>query len=105
MMKVRVSRRGIKKRRFTPEFKTDAVKLVQQGERSIREVASSLGVSYAALARWVGQAETDAGNGPPGALTTDERAELQQLRRELERVKMEREILKKAAAFFAKENG
>ena len=104
-MGVHVSTRGRKKRRYTPEFKADAVKLVQRGDRSIRELAEALGVSYAALSKWTRQAETDAGNGPPEALTTAERTELQQLRRENERLKMDREILKKAAAFFAKENG
>jgi len=104
MIGVHVSSRGKKRRRFTPEFKADAVKLVQQGGRSIREVARDLGLAYGALARWVKQAETDAGNGPPGALTTEERKELQQLRRENERLRMDREILKKAAAFFAKES-
>lgn len=103
-MGVHVSSRGKKRRRFTPEFKADAVKLVQQSGQSIREIARELGLSYAALARWVKRAETDAGNGPPGALTTAERDELQRLRRENERLRMEREILKKAAAFFAKEN-
>ena len=95
---------GMKQRRFTPEFKADAVKLVQGGDRSIREIAQSLGVSNVALSRWRRQAEVDAGNGPPGAMTSGERRELQELRRENERLKMDREILKKAAAFFAKEN-
>lgn len=104
-MGVHMSSRGTRKRRFSPEFKADAVKLVQQSGRSIRDVARDLGVSYGAVSRWVRQAETDAGNGPPGALTTAERTELQQLRRENERLRMDREILKKAAAFFAKENG
>jgi transposase-like protein len=70
----------------------------------MRAIAKDLGLSAGALAKWVAQAETDAGNGPPGALTTAERTELQQLRRENERLKMDREILKKAAAFFAKES-
>jgi transposase-like protein len=100
----RVSTRGTKRRRFTPEFKADAVKLAQRGDRSIRQIAKDLGLSFAALARWVKQAEVDAGKGPAGALTTAERTELQQLRRENERLRMDREILKKAAAFFAKEN-
>ena len=105
MIGVQVSTRGKKRRRFTPEFKADAVKLVQQGGRSMRTIARDLGLSAGALAKWVQQAEIDAGGGPAGALTTAERAELQQLRRENERLKMDREILKKAAAFFAKENG
>jgi transposase len=103
-MGVHVSTRGRKQRRFTPEFKADAVKLVQQSGRSMRELAGDLGVAFGTLSRWVRQAETDAGNGPPGALTSAERTELQQLRRENERLRMEREILKKATAFFAKES-
>jgi transposase-like protein len=104
MMGTQMSSRGKKRRRFSPEFKADAVKLVQQGGRSIREIARDLGVAYGALARWTKQAETDGGNGAPGELTTAERTELQQLRRENARLKMDREILKKAAAFFAKES-
>jgi transposase len=52
---------------------------------------------------WVARAKTDEGNGPAGALTTSEREELQQLRRDNKRLQMERDILKKATAFFAKE--
>lgn len=103
MIGVHVSR-SRKRRRFTPEFKADAVKLVQQSGRPIREIARELGVAFGPLARWVRQAEVDAGKGPAGALTTAERDELQQLRRENERLRQEREILKKAAAFFAKES-
>ncbi len=54
---------------------------------------------------WVHQAGVDAGRGKPGELTTDEREELRRLRREVKTLRLEREILKKAAAFFAKENG
>jgi transposase-like protein len=93
-----------KRRRFTPEFKADTVRLVTQGGRSISAVARDLGVPISALARWVKQAEIDAGKGPPGSVTSSERAELEQLRRENQQLRMEREILKKAAAFFAKEN-
>ena len=57
------------------------------------------------MRQWVRQAEVDAGRGKPGELTTVEREELQQLRREVKTLRIEREILKKAAAFFAKENG
>lgn len=67
-------------------------------------MAADLDLTETALREWVKRAATDAGKGPPGALTSDERTELAQLRRENKRLLMEREILKKAAAFFAKES-
>ncbi len=93
-----------KRRAFTPEFKTEAVRLTQVGERSIAQVAKDLDLTETALREWVKRAEVDAGKGPPGALATAEREELLRLRREVKRLEMEREILKKAAAFFAKES-
>jgi transposase len=92
------------RRAFTPEFKTEAVRLCKVGDRTIKQVALDLDLTETALRDWVKRAAIDAGEGPPGALTSDERAELTQLRRENKRLQMEREILKKAAAFFAKEN-
>ncbi len=97
--KVRTRRRG----KYTDEFKAGAVHLVQEG-RSPAQVANDLGVHAAFVYNWVRQAAIDAGNGPAGALTTDERAELAALRKENRVLQMERAILKKAAAFFAKEN-
>ena len=93
-----------KRRTFTDEFKAEAVKLCKTGERSVGQVARDLGLTETALRRWVQQADVDAGKGPPEALTTTEREELVRLRRENRRLQMEREILKKAAAFFAKES-
>ena len=78
--------------------------MVESG-RSIPEVARDLDQTESALRLWVHQAEVDAGRGKPGALTTEEREELGRLRREVKTLRLEREILKKAAAFFAKENG
>ena len=72
--------------------------------RTIPEVAGELDLTETSLRSWVKQAKVDAGQGPPDVLTTAEREELQQLRRENKRLQMEREILKKAAAFFAKES-
>ena len=92
-----------KRRSFTPEFKSDAVKLVQGG-RSVADVSRELDLTETALRDWVKRAEIDAGNGPPGALTTAEREELTRLRRENKRLQMERDILKAAATFFAKES-
>jgi transposase len=93
-----------KRRSFTKEFKAEAVRLCRVGDRSISQVAKDLDLVDASLREWVKRAGIDAGNGPPGALTTDEREELARLRRENRRLLMEREILKKAAAFFAKES-
>ena len=87
----------------TAEFRAEAVQLVETSGQSLRQVARDLGLSAETLHRWVKQAKADAGEGPGGALTTDERAELRRLRREVKTLQMEREILKKAAAFFAKE--
>jgi transposase-like protein len=88
---------------YPEAFRADAVALVRRSGGSIAEVAADLGVSGESLRKWVQQATVDAGEGPPGALTTDERDELRRLRRENKTLQMEREILKKAAAFFAKE--
>jgi len=88
---------------YTPTFRADAVRLVEQSGKSLRQVAADLGLSTESLRRWMLQARIDAGNGPDGALTTAEHEELRRLRREVVTLRMEREILKKAAAFFAKE--
>ena len=92
------------RRTFTKEFKAEAVRLCKVGDRSIAKVAQDLDLTETALRDWVKRADIDAGNGPPGALTTSEREELTRLRREVKRLEMEREILKKATAFFAKES-
>jgi transposase len=98
------SRKNRKKRRqFTPEFKSEAVKLATQPGQSIGKVAKSLDLTETALRSWVKQAQVDAGNGPAGALMTAEKQELAELRKEVRQLRMEREILKKATAFFAKE--
>src|SRR5512143_99299 len=94
-----------KRRAFTKEFKAETVRLVAEGGRSIPEVARDLDLTESALRTWVRQAEVDAGRGRPGALTTEEREELVRLRRDVKRLQMERDILKKATAFFAKEQG
>ena len=94
-----------KRRAYTKEFKAETVRLVIEGGRSIPDVARDLDLTESALRVWVRQAEVDAGAGKPGELTTEERDELRQLRREVKPLRMEREILKEAAAFFAKENG
>ena len=93
-----------KRRRFTDEFKSRAVKLVLKQGLSVAEAAKDLDLSESSLHLWVKQAKIDSGKGPPGALTTEERMELAKLRKENRVLKEEREILRKAAAFFAKEN-
>jgi transposase len=94
-----------KRRSFTKEFKAETARLVRAGGKSVAEVARDLDLTPSALRDWVRQAEVDAGRGRPGELTTAEREELFRLRREVKDLRIEREILKKAAAFFAKENG
>jgi transposase len=91
------------RRSFTPEFKADTVRLCEAGDRSIGQVCKDLGLVESAVRRWIQQAPKRA-PGVPGALTSTERDELIRLRRENKRLEMEREILKKAAAFFAKES-
>ena len=89
--------------RYPEAFRAEAVELVRAGERSIPQIARDLGLNEQTLRNWVKRAEIDAGRGDPGELTTDERAELVRLRRENRVLQQEREILKKAAAWFAKE--
>jgi transposase len=93
-----------KRRTFATEFKADAVRLCTAGGQSIAQVARNLDLTETVLRDWVKLADLGAGRGPKEALTTAEREELGELRRRVKRLEMEREILKKAAAFFAKEN-
>jgi len=86
---------------YGPSFWADAVRLTREPGNTIRSVARDLGVSYEGLRRYVHQANVDAGAAE--GLTSEERAELVRLRRENRTLRMEREILKKAAVFFAAE--
>jgi transposase len=79
------------------------VRLVQAKEKPKSRIARDLGIAVWTLSNWVKQAEIEAGEG--AGLTTDEREELRRLRRENRILREEREILKKAAAFFAQETG
>jgi transposase len=92
------------RRKFSAEFKAETVQLVRSGGKSIADVVRDLDLTRSAVERWVKEAEIEAGRGPEGALKRGEREELVRLRRENERLRMEREILKKATAFFAKEH-
>jgi transposase-like protein len=92
------------RRKFTAEYKAEVVRLVRDGGKTVGEVSRDLGLTASAVRNWVTQSGIDARGGGTGELTTAERAELVALRREARTLRMEREILKKAAAFFAKEN-
>jgi len=93
-----------KRRRFTPEQRAHAVRILRESGKSARDVAADLGIPASSLSRWVKQAEVDHGGDPNGPLTTEERAELARLRRENRVLEQERAFLKKAASFFAREN-
>ena len=87
---------------YPSEFKVEAVRLVREGGRPISEAAKGLGVTTESVRLWLKQSDLDAGRRSDG-LTSDEREELRQLRRENQRLRQEKEILKRAAAFFAAE--
>ncbi len=94
---------GRVRRSFPREFKADAVALVLDEGRSIASVARSLGIGATSLGNWVRQARID--RGEREGLTTTERAELARLRRENAQLRMERDLLKRATAFWVKESG
>ncbi len=87
---------------YPPEFKAEAVRLVGSGDRPLSALAKDLGVADQTLRNWVRRAETDGDAGE--GLAPSEREELRHLRREVRTLRQEREILKKAAAFFARES-
>jgi transposase len=91
------------RRNFTEEFKAGAVRLVLDEGKTIAQVARDLDLTASALGGWVERARADRSGGKTG-LTSEERAELARLRKENRELRMERELLKKAAAFFAKES-
>jgi transposase len=92
------------RRKFTNEFRAGAIRLVLDEGKGVAEVARNLDLTPSALRTWVERARADRGNGRLGVLTTTEREELSRLRKENRELRMERDILKKAAAFFAKES-
>lgn len=91
---------GMQRRQFTPEFKQEAVALILRSGRSANQVAKDLGIGQTSLSHWLRRAKTT-----PAKINGLQAAEeVTALRREVERLRMERDILKKAAAFFAKES-
>lgn len=93
-----------KRRKHSAEFREGAVRLVLEEGKTIADVARDLDLHRSLLSYWVRQAKVDAGKGPAGVLTSTERDELARLKKEVRELKMERELLKKWAAFFAREN-
>lgn len=95
--------RSRSRRSFTEEFKRDAVAMVLDDGYKIVDVAQRLGIGEGTLGNWVRQARID--RGERAGITTSERAELIELRRENARLRMERDLLKRATAFWVKESG
>ena len=92
------------RRSFSEEFRAGAVRLVLDEGKSVGAVARDLDLTASGLRVWVMRARADRTKGKSGALTSVEREELATLRKEVRQLRLERDILKKAAAFFAKEN-
>ena len=94
----------MERRKYTAEFKREAVKLARQDGVSRAKVAQELGLNVTMLTRWVREAQAGKWDMAPGKpLRTEQQQELERLRRELKRVTTERDILKKAVGYFAKE--
>jgi transposase len=88
---------------YPEEFRREAIRLAELGDKPQRKLAKDLGISEVTLRNWVKQEKAERGE-RPGGMSHDEREELQQLRNENAKLRMEREILSKAAVFFAKES-
>ena len=92
-----------KQRRFTKDFENEAVRLALTSGRTQRGIAEDLGVGLSTLVRWIGRSRDRAAEGTGGPAETDTAAELKRLRRENEILRQERDILKRATAFFSRE--
>lgn len=101
-MKTRKSKKPFQ--RHAPEFKADVVELVRSGGKTITEAARDLGLAHSLVRGWVAKAEAKGSVAGAPQLTETEKEELNHLRREVKTLRMEREILKRAATFFAKES-
>lgn len=93
-----------KRKRYTPEYREQSARLVIETGRPIAHVAKEIGVGEQLLGKWVAQAKARQGADDEQTLDVDERAELERLRKENSELRLHREFLKKAAAFFASEH-
>ena len=93
----------MQQRRFTKEFEDEAVRLALTSGRTQREIAGDLGIGLSTLVRWISRSRDRQAMAPGGQTEPDMAAELKRLRRENEILRQERDILKKATAFFARE--
>lgn len=94
-----------KHRLFTSEQKAEALRIIDEADKPVSQVAKELGIGVSTIHTWIRQSKIDRKGDPKGPLTSSERKELVTLRRDLKRVEMERDFLKKAATFFARETG
>ena len=97
-----MAKRQRDRRYFSPEFKAETVELVRSSGKSIPQICSDLDLTETTVRNWVRQAQVDSGERE--GLSSEERDELRRLRAENKTLKMERDLLKKAAAFFAKDS-
>jgi transposase len=93
------------KSKYPEQFRRDAVALARSSDRPLRQVARELGVNHETLRNWVRTAEQAQAGPPAGGVSADERQELRELRKRVAELELEKDILRKAAAYFAKEMG
>ncbi len=101
---MRKSKAGRPRRTHGRQFKGDVVQLIRSGAKTVAEASRDLGLADSLIRTWLKQSDGVDGRDQPVALTASEKEELSHLRREVKTLRMEREILKRAATFFAKEN-